>query len=60
MYQGKYFDNFNGFKKIIIVDYDVVDVHNLNIQLMFSSADVGLPKTDCAKRNSAHHNIDST
>lgn len=30
-----------GIKKIILVDYDKVDNHNLNRQLMFSIKDVG-------------------
>lgn len=30
-----------GLKKIILVDYDKVDVHNLNRQIMFTMKDVG-------------------
>jgi tRNA A37 threonylcarbamoyladenosine dehydratase len=33
-----------GVKKIIIVDYDVVDNHNMNRQLMYSIKDIGKPK----------------
>lgn len=34
-----------GIKKLIIIDYDIVDIHNLNRQIMFSVEDVGKPKT---------------
>jgi len=40
-----------GLKKIIIVDYDVVDNHNMNRQLMYSVKDIGKNKVDCAIRN---------
>jgi tRNA A37 threonylcarbamoyladenosine dehydratase len=40
-----------GVKKIIIVDYDVVDNHNMNRQLMYSVKDIGLKKVDCAIKN---------
>ena len=33
-----------GIGKLFLVDYDVVDVHNLNRQLLYSHADVGKPK----------------
>ncbi len=33
-----------GVAKIFMVDYDVVDIHNLNRQILFSSSDVGKPK----------------
>ncbi len=33
-----------GVKKIIIVDYDVVDNHNMNRQLMYSVKDIGKNK----------------
>lgn len=33
-----------GVGKILMVDYDVVDLYNLNRQLLFSHADVGKPK----------------
>jgi hypothetical protein len=33
-----------GFKKIILVDYDTVAIHNLNRQILFSVGDVGKPK----------------
>jgi molybdopterin/thiamine biosynthesis adenylyltransferase len=49
-----------GVKKTIIVDYDVVDTHNLNRQIMYSLEDVGKSKIDCALKNSKHHNIGNT
>lgn len=33
-----------GVKKTIIVDYDAVDLHNLNRQIMYGLEDVGKPK----------------
>ena len=33
-----------GVKKVILVDYDVVDIHNLNRQIMFGVDDVGKGK----------------
>lgn len=33
-----------GVKKVIIVDYDVVDIHNLNRQIMYGIEDVGKSK----------------
>ena len=30
-----------GVKKLFLLDYDVVDVHNLNRQLMFTPGDIG-------------------
>ena len=33
-----------GVKKVIIVDYDVVDIHNLNRQIMYGVDDVGKGK----------------
>jgi len=33
-----------GVGRLFLVDYDVVDIHNLNRQLMFTPADVGKPK----------------
>jgi tRNA A37 threonylcarbamoyladenosine dehydratase len=41
-----------GVKKIIIVDYDVVDNHNMNRQLMYCIKDIGNKKVDCAIKNS--------
>jgi molybdopterin/thiamine biosynthesis adenylyltransferase len=49
-----------GIKKLILVDYDTVDIHNLNRQLMFSPADVGEAKVDAAQKNARFHNIANT
>lgn len=49
-----------GVKKVIIVDYDVVDIHNLNRQILFSVEDIGKRKVDSAIKNSKHHNISNT
>ena len=38
-----------GVRKIILVDRDIVDETNLNRQILFTPADVGLPKVDQAK-----------
>lgn len=37
--------------KLFLVDYDVVDLHNINRQLLYSHADVGKPKVEAACRN---------
>jgi adenylyltransferase/sulfurtransferase len=44
-----------GVGKLFLLDYDVVDVHNLNRQLLFCHADVGKPKVDAATKNAAFH-----
>jgi molybdopterin/thiamine biosynthesis adenylyltransferase len=49
-----------GVKKAIIIDYDVVDIHNLNRQIMYGIDDIGKSKVDCAIKNSKHHNIGNT
>lgn len=49
-----------GIKKCILVDYDTVDIHNLNRQLMYGLEDVGKPKVEMAVKNSKHHNIANT
>lgn len=49
-----------GVKKVIIVDYDVVDIHNLNRQVMYGLEDVGKSKVESALKNSKHHNISNT
>jgi molybdopterin/thiamine biosynthesis adenylyltransferase len=49
-----------GVKKIIIVDYDVVDNHNMNRQLMYSVKDIGQKKVDCAIKNAEFHNVGNT
>lgn len=49
-----------GIKKIYIVDYDVVDNHNMNRQLMYCVKDIGQKKVDCAMRNAEFHNVGNT
>ena len=44
----------------MLVDYDVVDIHNLNRQLLYSAQDVGTPKVEAALKNSAFHNVGGT
>jgi len=46
-----------GVKKIFIVDKDVVDVHNLNRQILFSKDDIGKKKVEAAFKNLQHHNL---
>jgi molybdopterin/thiamine biosynthesis adenylyltransferase len=41
-----------GVGRLFLVDYDVVDFHNLNRQLLYSRADLGKPKVEAAKANS--------
>ncbi len=49
-----------GVKKIIIVDYDNVDIHNLNRQLMYTLADVGKRKVESCIKNAVFHNVGNT
>ena len=49
-----------GVGRIYMVDYDVVDEHNLNRQLLFSRADIGKPKVSCAFNNAVFHNAGNT
>lgn len=49
-----------GVKKIFIVDYDVVDNHNMNRQLMYSVKDIGKNKIECATKNAEFHNVGGT
>lgn len=46
-----------GVKRVIMVDYDVVDNHNLNRQILFGIDDVGKKKIDAALKNSILHNV---
>lgn len=41
----------SGFNKFLLVDFDVVDVTNLNRQILFTSKDVGKSKVECAKKH---------
>lgn len=49
-----------GIGKLILVDKDVVDNHNLNRQLLYSVKDVSKAKVDAAVENSAFHNVSNT
>lgn len=49
-----------GIKKLILLDNDVVDIHNLNRQLMFTPGDIGEPKVESAKKNARFHNVADT
>jgi molybdopterin/thiamine biosynthesis adenylyltransferase len=49
-----------GVKKAIVVDYDVVEQHNLNRQILYTVEDVGKAKVDRAVHNSKFHNIGGT
>ena len=40
-----------GVGKMFVLDYDVVDITNLNRQILFSPQDVGKPKVECVKEN---------
>ena len=46
-----------GFRKVFLVDRDVVDAHNLNRQMLFSKDDVGRSKVEAAKESLQRHNI---
>ena len=37
-----------GVKKMILIDKDVVEVHNLNRQILFTNKDVGKSKVEAA------------
>ena len=49
-----------GVKKIIVIDYDKVDNHNLNRQLLYGIKDVGKPKVESCLRNAWFHNVGGT
>jgi len=44
-----------GVGKLFMVDYDVVDAHTLNRQLLYSHADIGTPKVEAALKNCQFH-----
>lgn len=47
-----------GVGKIILIDYDIVDYHNLNRQLLYTKNDVGQYKVNAAKANlESSHNL---
>ena len=41
--------NYPGFKDIVIIDLDTIDVSNLNRQFLFQKQHVGKSKSACAK-----------
>ena len=49
-----------GVGRLFLIDYDVVDKHNLNRQLLFCSKDVGRPKVEAALQNSQFHRVSET
>lgn len=49
-----------GVGKLILIDYDVVDMHNLNRQLLFCKEDVGRPKVEAARDALVRHSLAST
>lgn len=49
-----------GIGKIFLVDYDSVDLHNLNRQLLYSHNDVGKPKVEAALKNAQFHKSGNT
>jgi molybdopterin/thiamine biosynthesis adenylyltransferase len=49
-----------GVRKIIIVDYDKVDLHNLNRQFMYTLQDVGQSKVQSCIKNAKFHNVGDT
>ena len=49
-----------GVGKLFLVDYDVVDIHNLNRQLLYTHEDVGKPKVESAYKNAQFHNAGKT
>ncbi|KAJ3439547.1 ubiquitin-activating enzyme e1 [Anaeramoeba flamelloides] len=46
-----------GFKKIFILDFDVVDDHNLNRQILFSKKHINKSKIDSAMEALESHNL---
>ncbi|XP_062511546.1 probable adenylyltransferase/sulfurtransferase MoeZ [Corticium candelabrum] len=46
-----------GIKRLYLVDYDVVDVSNLNRQVLFATQDIDRRKVDAAMDGLARHNI---
>lgn len=49
-----------GVGKLFLLDYDVVEIHNLNRQLLYSYADVGVPKVEAAATNAKFHTAGKT
>ena len=47
-----------GVGKIILIDYDTVEVHNLNRQIIYTKEDIGQSKAFAAKENlEKYHNL---
>ncbi|CAK81833.1 unnamed protein product (macronuclear) [Paramecium tetraurelia] len=46
-----------GVKKIFLVDYDHVELHNLNRQILYSNKDVNQQKVKAAFENATFHNV---
>ena len=56
---GQHFATYlatNGIKNLKIVDFDVVEISNLNRQILLSEKDIGLKKTDVVKRELENRN----
>lgn len=50
-----------GVKKIILIDMDIVECHNLNRQILFKHEDIGLLKVEsAAKELERHNNVNNT
>ncbi|CAD8060357.1 unnamed protein product [Paramecium primaurelia] len=49
-----------GVKKIFMVDYDRVEIHNLNRQTLYSNKDVNQQKVKAALENASFHNVGNT
>ena len=48
----------SGIGKLVLCDFDSVDISNLDRQMLYGPADVGLPKADCAAARLRHINPD--
>lgn len=46
-----------GVKRIMLVDMDTVDIHNLNRQILYRAEHVGRPKVECAVEELARHHL---
>ena len=49
-----------GVGRLFLMDYDVVDKHNLNRQLLFCCKDIGKRKVEAALENSQFHKVSET
>jgi adenylyltransferase/sulfurtransferase len=48
----------SGIGRLVLCDFDTVDTTNLDRQMLYGPADVGLPKADCAATRLRHINPD--